>query len=358
VALFERALHMSGEEAPSPEERVRALTARALMSWHRQDLESAARVAEEARRLAADWGLGPELGEASTLLGLVAWARGSWPDLFRTESMEVFRRAPEQAAFVLEGHLCFAEAALYGANSEAVASLARELLGSASAVGSLYGQALMTLLIGETDLIAGRLAQAQEHLSHAMSLYAGIGGISGQVLAMTKLAEVAAATGRGDEANRLLAQARPLAAQSELVSHLLVRVFAGLIQATKGRRMQLRVVEDAERTLPQVGICGPCSINFWITATIACTRAEELAKSRTCLREAERLTGMWQGGPWQAATWEARAALRLAEGDRTQSEALLREAEELFTQSGRPLDAARCHAAIVKAHRQAVAVSS
>ena len=59
-----------------------------------------------------------------------------------------------------------------------------------------------------------------------------------------------------------------------------------------------------------------------------------------------------------AATWEARAVLRLAEGDRSQAAELLREAEALFTQSSRPMDAARCHAAALAATRQAVAVSS
>jgi hypothetical protein len=56
---------------------------------------------------------------------------------------------------------------------------------------------------------------------------------------------------------------------------------------------------------------------------------------------------MWQGGPWQAAVWEARGALRIAEGDHNQGAALLNEAADLFADSGRPLDAARCRAAAV-----------
>ena len=51
---------------------------------------------------------------------------------------------------------------------------------------------------------------------------------------------------------------------------------------------------------------------------------------------------MWQGGAWQAAVWEARAEVRLAEGERDQAAALLREAAERFGRLGRPRDAERC----------------
>ena len=93
-------------------------------------------------------------------------------------------------------------------------------------------------------------------------------------------------------------------------------------------------------------ICGPCSIGLAVAASIACSQAGELARARFWLGHAERLAGMWSGGPWQAAVWEARAALRTAEGDGVQAHALLREAADLFAQSGRPLDEGRCRAAI------------
>jgi hypothetical protein len=93
-------------------------------------------------------------------------------------------------------------------------------------------------------------------------------------------------------------------------------------------------------------VCRPCSIGLAVAASIASSKAGGLARSRYWLGHAERLAGLWSGGPWQAAVWEARAALRTAEGDREQAHALLREAGDLFAQSGRPLDEARCRAAI------------
>jgi hypothetical protein len=111
------------------------------------------------------------------------------------------------------------------------------------------------------------------------------------------------------------------------------------------RREAILAEAEAQMARPKE-ICRPCSIGLAVAASIACSQAGELARARFWLGHAERLAGMWSGGPWQAAVWEARAALRTAEGDREQAHALLREAADLFAQSGRPLDEARCRAQI------------
>ena len=54
---------------------------------------------------------------------------------------------------------------------------------------------------------------------------------------------------------------------------------------------------------------------------------------------------MWQGGPWRAAVWEARAQVRLAEGEGRQAVALFTEAADLFAGVGHRLSEARCRAA-------------
>ncbi|MGH7821795.1 MAG: BTAD domain-containing putative transcriptional regulator, partial [Candidatus Binatia bacterium] len=63
------------------------------------------------------------------------------------------------------------------------------------------------------------------------------------------------------------------------------------------------------------------------------------------LDDAERIAGMWQGGPWVAAVWEARGELRLAEGDPSQAAALFKEAADGFARVGRTLDEERCRTA-------------
>jgi hypothetical protein len=180
-------------------------------------------------------------------------------------------------------------------------------------------------------------------------LYVDLDWLSGHALSLVRLAEVELASGARGPAARHLADARPLAERSELSSHLVVRVLGAMVDAAEGLDARRRIVSDAEEVLRQKAVCGPCSINFRVSAAIACARSGDVERSRAWLTVAERLAGMWQGGAWQAAVWEARGALRLAEGDRTQGAALMKEAAGLFAKSGRPLDEARCLAAAAPA---------
>lgn len=343
VALFERAMAMEGHAPPTPAERVMALIARGLVHWNGQELDEAERVAEEARAIAIEEKLGRDLGEACALLSLVAWARGQWLDRFRAEFSEAVRQTPDLAQWTLDSQLCLAEFSLYGADwSRTVVPLARELLRVADAAGSVPGQALVSLILGEAELFSGRLESAKENLTRALDLHTAVGAVPGQVLALQRLAETAVASGRRGEAKRLLAQASRLAEGSEMASHLVVRTFAAMVTAAGTEQARLRILEEAEATLARLEVCRPCSIGFRITAATTCAGAGDVVRARQCLLEAERLAGLWQGGPWLAATWEARGALRLAEGDASQGAALLREAADLFAQVGRPLDEARC----------------
>lgn len=345
VALFERALAAGDAQTSSPEERTQALIARGLVAWNRRELDDAEQIAEEVRQLASEHQLAKELGEASALLGLVAWAQGNWSDRFRTEFAQALQLTSEQSAFVFDAHICLAEASMGTTDSDSLAALARELVPAAERAGSMHGQALASLLLGEAELFSGRLEESHKWLESATDLFQKVGADSGCALALLRLAETAIARHDRAEADDLLARARELAERSELAPHLVIRVFAAMIDATDDQTRQLQALEEAERELRPGDVCGPCSIGFRISAAIACARAGELVKARRCLADAENLAGMWQGGPWRAATWEARASLRLAEGDASQAAALLREAASMFGECGRPLDDARCAAA-------------
>lgn len=130
-----------------------------------------------------------------------------------------------------------------------------------------------------------------------------------------------------------------------MAPHLVVRVLAGRIAAIDQPERRLLILDEAEEQMKPGEVCGPCSIGLRVNAAMACARAGEVMRARHCLAQAEALAGMWQGGPWRAACWEARAAVRMAEGDENQASALLREAASGFAESGRPLDASRCEEA-------------
>ncbi len=149
------------------------------------------------------------------------------------------------------------------------------------------------------------------------------------------------------EATRRLTEAQRLIERSALVSHLHARILEAMIKTSESPDRRRVIVAEAESLVARPKeICRPCSIGLRVAAAMACARAGELARSRHWLEHAERLAGMWSGGPWQAAVWEARGALRMAEGDPTQGLALLREAADLFGRFGRPLDEARCRSAM------------
>jgi len=346
VALYEEVLAMEGDQPPTPAERCRALLAWGLVHWNGGDLAEAERTATQARALAVSTGLGRELGEASALLGLVAQARGEWMDLFRQEFLQSVRQTPDLASFVFAAHLCLAEFSLYGSHGhEQATPFARELLRVAERAGSVAGQAVATLMLGEAELLTGNLAAADDHLARAARLHELAGGGSGFVLALHRQAEAAIATGRRARAGLLLHRAMRLADADPLAPHLRVRVFHGLVQAARNPQDAYDVIEKAERSLAYGDVCQPCSMGFHVAAAIGSARIRDLRGARRHLDACERIAGLWRGGPWTAAVWETRGALRLAEGHRAQAVALYREAADLFARFSRPLDAARCLAA-------------
>ena len=345
VALFEQALAQDAPEPASLAGQAQAQLAKALFAWNRRDMAEAGRIALEVRDLAQDNRLAKELGEASALLGMVAFAGGRWTEQFRSDFEGALKLSSAESAFVFDAHICLAETMLDGADSTTVAAVARELLPAARQAGSLQGEALASLLLGEADLLTGSTDEADAWLRAAADLFEGTQSVSGQVLVRIYLAQIARLRGDRAGAAGILAGIRPLAERASLSPHLTVRVFGGLIATGADDDERLRAVDEAERTLRPGEVCGPCSISMRINGTIACARAGELAHARRCLEAAEALAGMWQGGPWRAMAWEARAAVRQAEGDAGQAAALLREAASIFGEYGRALDRARCETA-------------
>jgi DNA-binding SARP family transcriptional activator len=345
VALFEEAVATRGPSSSAPSERAQTLLARGLVQWTEREFDAAESSAKEARAVALESGLDRELGEASSLLGMVAMLRGRWPEVFRQEFASAIELHPEQAPLVLDAHLCLAEASVNG-DPIATGMLARELLQPALAAGSMTAEALMSLLIGESEYFAGRLDESHEWLTRAAELYEGLNNSSGLAFVLIRRAELASIQRQPSIATTHLSVARRRTDESALVSHLRPRVLEAKIKCLERREHNRAIVGEAQDLIAHSKeTCRTCSIGLGVAAAIATARAGEVAEARYWLDFAERRASMWTGTPWQAAVWEARGELRLAEGDRGQALALMREAGELYRMFGRRLDEVRCMSA-------------
>ena len=343
VLLYEKVLAKEGDQPPTPAERAQALIAWGLVHLNGGAMDEAERTALEAREIAIDASLGKEIGETSALLGIIANMSGRWRDMFRAEFEDSVRRSPEIAAFVFDAHLCLAEYSLTGSSGhEEIRGYARSLLRVAEEAGSTQGRALAELMLGEADLFSDRLESAERHLDASASLHEQALAASGRAIAIQRLAETAIARDDRSRADDLLSQGLQLARSSSLAPHLVIRMHAALVEAEADPEAAYLRVTTADGELATRNVCPPCSISFRVAATIASARARELEQARGRLTEAERVAGMWPGGPWHAALWEARGELRRAEGDADQAAALFKEAAVRFAEVGRPRDEARC----------------
>jgi len=346
VALYEKVLAREGQDAPTAGERARALLAWGLIHWKRNDLEEAERTALEARALAVDAGLGAQVGEASMLLASIGHARGQWRNFLRDELVETVRRTPDLAPFVFDSNLCFTEFCLY--LPEGIAEMARfaeELREAAASTGSTRALALAALVLGETQLLGGRLAEAEESLQSAVVLHRAAQTSSGQSVALERLAELSTAQGQRWKARRLLQSAMRLSEGDPLGTHVLVKVHGAMIEAAADSDEAAAAADAGERVLAGADVCEQCSMSFRIAASTAFSRAGDVGRARRHLDEAARISEMWQGGPWPAAVHEARGNLELALGNPALAEAQFESAAALFERAGRPLDAARCRTA-------------
>jgi len=316
VALYEKVLAREGSEAPTAAERARALLAWGLIHWKRNDLEEAERTALEARALAVDAGLGAQVGEASILLAEIGHARGKWRNFLRDELLETVRRTPDLAPFVFDSNLCFMEFCLYLPDGTAeMARFSDELGVAATSSGSARAVALAALIQGETELLDGRLDEAETTLRRAVDLHREANTNSGESLSLERLAETSTAQGQRWKSRRLLQQALRLAEGDPLGSHLLVKIHGAMVEAAADPEEAAAIARQGEQILAGGDVCDQCSLSFRMAAAAAFARAGDLANARRHLDDAARISEMWQGGPWPLAVRKAERALEHASAD-------------------------------------------
>jgi DNA-binding SARP family transcriptional activator len=358
VALYERALQAPSLEPSSVTDRVRGALGWGLIHLHGGDFAKAESIARETRSLALGAGLAREVGEASSLLGLTLHMQGRWRECFRSEFTTCIRNAPTFSAHVFDGHLCLSEFALSGRTTPwELGESARELLSLAEAAGSGPGRGLAFLRLGEVELILGHLDEAEQQLAEAERLFTAEDAVAARVLSLERLAEIAIIRGQRWHARRLIQRGLSVAAGNWMSPHLLIRLHARAVQAAATPEDALERVENGDQILAAGGVCHPCSLGFLAASAIVLAEAGELEKVGRRLQEAERLAGMWNGGPWVAVHGEARGVFHRASGHEDRAQAAFVEAAARFAELGRSLDQARCLARIARtgmpqAHQQ------
>ncbi len=342
IELYERAMALSGAEPVSAAERIRGSLAWALVHLQSGAFDQAAELARETRAQALNAGLAREVGEAGAVLGLTAHMQGRWRQLFREEFIEWVRQGGRFVPAVFDGHLCLAEFCLCDARGHGdIAESARELMSVAEAAQSVPGKALASLILGEIARCAGDLDEAERLLVESEKLHADADALSGRALVLERLAEIALARGQKWRANRLVQRALADASQSWLSNHLLLRLQALAVRSATTREKTAEAILTGDRLLgPRA--CQPCSMALRTASAVALAEAGQLEQVDRRLNEAERIAGMWQGGPWAATLWEARGVQRQAQTNPVRAAAAFAEAAARFEDLGRPLDQARC----------------
>jgi DNA-binding SARP family transcriptional activator/tetratricopeptide (TPR) repeat protein len=336
---------LAGLDLEDDEADTSLLLAQGNLAYFSGDMETARRVATEAReRLRGvddPWHVVDLVG----LHGLLAHQRGEWFASFRTELRRT-QGHERLAGALFDAHLCVAENLLYGREPypEIIAE-SEQLRLRASQAGALRGVAFATALIGEAALMMGDLPRAETELLEAIALHSDIDAAGGQAHSMQRLAEVRLAQGRNVEARRLLDEALLLARWSTMGMHLLQRIFGTLIVSAPDPQAARWMVDRAESTMGEPDQCQFCTVMLAVPAATACARVGDFEEAHRFLAAASRSVSLWGVSSWQAAVIEAQATVALAEGDAERHRTLSREAADAYSAVGHAADAARCLAA-------------
>jgi len=128
-----------------------------------------------------------------------------------------------------------------------------------------------------------------------------------------------------------------LGPSSWLSPHLIMRMQALAVRAATTPEQMAEAIIAGDR-LKTNGACQPCPMALRTASAIALAEAGELQQVDRRLNDAERIAGMWHGGPWAAALWEARGVQRRAQKNETRALAAFDEAASRYQELGRPRD--------------------
>lgn len=286
---------------------------------------------------------GVAMGAASRALAAIAHERGEWPAFFLQRYLALSSHGEHLASFLLDAQLCTAELWLAGRDGFVRAlEMTEQVRAIAERYGSAHGHAFARLLAGQRALLSGQLAVAETELQLALTLQDTLATRDMETLTWLRLAEVAFARGLLAQAQARVARSRLLLPKTSRPSDFALRVARVQLDRTDRRGALAPALLESSALVSEPAACELCSNTLRLITVIHIARAGDVALATSQLQEAQRVAARWPNHPWDAALWEARAALRSAQGQHAQAEALRREALDLHTQAGRLLDAERC----------------
>lgn len=345
TALYEEALAAQGRAAATPAMRARALLVWGGIHYERAELAEAEQAAREAKALAVDAGLTRELTEASELLGLSAYARGAWQDVFAAEFLTTLVATPELVPFLYDANMCMVEFALGEADGlRLVSQYGARLLIEGEQRDATAARALGRLLRGEAGVLAGGPTEdAREDLEAALDLHGDLGARTGHTVATERLAQLAALDGNPTVAGRGHTEALASAQRSAVPQHLVPWILGGMVEYAPDPDRAMAVLDEAETRCASLQVCGPCAMGLRVAGARVSADQGELDRAAALIALAGPVGQMWAGGPWQAALLEARAHVLAGSGGAPDDVAAqLAAAAEQFEAAQRPREAARC----------------
>ena len=350
TGLYEEALEAEGRAAATPAMRARALLMWGGVHYERAELAEAERAAREAKALATDAGLATELTGASELLGLTAYARGAWKEVFAEEFLTTLSEAPELVPFLYDANMCMVEFALGEADGlRAVSEYGAGLLAEGERRDAVAARALGRLLRGEAGVLAAEPPDpVREDLELALRLHDDVGAVTGRTVSVERLAQLDSVAGDAGAARRGHAVALEAALASAVPQHLVPWVLGGMVEHAADLDRAVELLDEADAACADLEVCAPCAMGLRVAGARVSAAHGDLDRAGALLALAEPVAQMWDGGPWHAALAEARAHAVAQEGARDREVgAQLAAAAEQFEAAQRPREAARCRAGAV-----------
>ena len=332
-----------------PAERARLVCLRANQAWERGDLESAERLAQQARELADADGDHDDRAAAEEAIVVVSHLRGDWRHGLQ---LEIARSGADETgqtalARVYDIHHCIGQYHLYGDElAGGVEEYARRILELAERAEAVRAQAFAWCLLGESLLLHARWDEAAGCLERSCDLHVSLGTPSA-ALPWQRLAELSVCRGAPGEADGLLRRASAIATVSPMAKHLWGRIHAtaAFARIEEGNpAAAASSIRAAAAAAARYGGCPSCSTMLNPIAAEAFASLGDRDSTRAHADAAARAADSFESSAWRAMAESAAASVAAVEGEPSLARERFEAAADLYERVGHSYWAGRSRA--------------